>query len=166
MNKVIDFHLDDLHLFETSLLGKAIDFYLNEKVQLVVPCYNPNFKDKKGNNVHSLYSYLVFENLEYYSTECEFYKESTLIFSGTKFSSENIFKSDFSLDKKYSLSCIGFNGRIGWLNYEIIYSDCYLYAQDTYPGFNEPNLKELIKDVSIVDFLMFPQLDKLARLIT
>ena len=166
MNKVLNFHLNDLHLFETSLLGKAIDLYLNEKLQLIVPCYNPNFVDNKGNNVHCLYSYLVFDNLEYYSTECEFYKRSTLDFSGRKLSSENIFKSDVSLDKKYSLSCIGFNGGIGWLKYEIIFSDCYLYAQDIYTGFNEPNIKELMMDESIVGFLMFPQLDELAKFIS
>lgn len=81
MNKVIDFHLNDLHLFETSLLGKAIDLYLNDKVQLIVPCYNPNFLDRDGKDVHCNFAFLLFENLEYYSTECEYYDNSMLVFA-------------------------------------------------------------------------------------
>lgn len=167
MNRASDFNLGDLHLFETSLLGRPIDLHLKETPFLVIPCYNPIYTIKTGEDVHALFSYLVFEELEYYSIECVYYDASGKNFSGQKSSSEHRFVRGVLLDKTFPLTGMGFGSSgLGWLNFSISCKDSSLYADQIHKGFFEPVLDELIQDESIVNFLMYPDIKKIALYLT
>jgi hypothetical protein len=166
MLQILKLNIQELHLFETSLLGKDYILNLKDNTILVIPCYNPNYTDDHGKCFHSLKCYLLFDKLKFYNTNHCFYAENLIDFSGLvtngfhKFNDKNVLCNCFDVVGLGYLEC-----GIGELSYNIVFGDFFILHTEFIKGFNEPNVNQIIHERAVQDFLLNPDITELSEII-
>jgi hypothetical protein len=154
MNKITKIDFNKIYLFETSLIGEGTIIDFGTKIFLIIPCYNPIYEIKENEYISTLYSYFIFEDVDFYSLEHEYYISDNKEFSGIKSHSTHSFLENKISKNKVKFSNLGVTlGGIGWLNYVVRYNDFYILYKEFEVGYPNPDYDNLLSDRKINNFL-------------
>jgi hypothetical protein len=163
VNKDIDF--DNLHLFETSILGDFYFFSGLESNHLMITCYNPQFIDSKNDNLYSEKTYLIFKNVEYFVCINNLYDNKGENFINKAVTSKLIFEANYH-SKLFKLSNLGVteSGK-GWVSYTILALEFFIIADKIQMGHLEPDIIGKYNDTEILKFLVNPKSDTAIKIL-
>ena len=153
--------IDDIHLFETSILGEARHWRIAKQDIVIVPCYHLVLESVDKMTSTFEHSYLLFIKAYSYSYDMKFYGAGGKEFSGETARASTIFQAGTS-PKSSIVSNMGyFMERVGWLSYQFSYKELALIYYQRAEGMESIDLEQCINNENIIRFLSFCSGNKL-----